>query len=297
MNFSYCQSIIQFPDVSGAQNLRKLILNGCKKLVKVDESVGFLRDLVYLSASECTQLRNFLPRIYLSSLQYLSFDLCGRLENFPNVEGKMDKPLKICMKYTAIRELPHSIANLSGLVYFDMTSCNELQNLPSSLFLLPKFVTLKIGGCSQLRESLTRFKGSLSIAECWPNLGTLHFSNACLSNEDVHVIMQSFPNLRDLDVSANYFVSIPACIKEFICLTSLDVSNCLDLHEIPELPSSVQKVDARHCCSLTADTLGMLWSQVNCYLSLVSFHFSKIKLNGKKTQVLSLNGCHRCVKR
>ena len=172
----------------------------------------------------------------------------------------MDKPLKICMKHTAIRELPYSINNLTGLEYLDMTSRMELRNLPCSLFLLPKVVILKIGQCSQLRESLTRFKGSLSVAECRPCLRTLHFSNACVSDEDLHIIMQNFPNLKDLKVSSNYLVSFPARIKESICLTSLDVSYCLDLREIPELPSNVQKVDARHCYSLTTDTLGMLWS-------------------------------------
>ncbi|MED6140367.1 hypothetical protein PIB30_092453 [Stylosanthes scabra] len=263
MNFSGCQSITHFPDVSGTKNLRELILNSCTKLVKVDESVGLLPNLLYLSASKCTELKSFVPRIYLPSLKYLSFDFCIRLEHFPDIVEKMDKPLMISMKHTAIRELPHSFANLSELTYLDMTSCKELQNLPCSLFMLPNFVTLRIGGCAQLRESLKTFKGSHSIAECWPSLRSLHLSNASLSDEDLLIIMQSFPNLEDLNVSSNCFVSLPERIKESTCLRSFDVSYCLMLREIPELPSSVQKVDARHCNSLTSNTLSMLWCQVH----------------------------------
>ncbi|MED6223969.1 hypothetical protein PIB30_079312 [Stylosanthes scabra] len=74
--------------------------------------------------------------------------------------------------------------------------------------------------------------------------------------------MQSFPKLEVLNVSSNSLVSIPACIQESSYLTSLDLSYCLNLHEIPELPSSVRKVDARHCSSLSANTSSMLWSQV-----------------------------------
>ncbi|RYR79683.1 hypothetical protein Ahy_A01g004499 [Arachis hypogaea] len=262
MNFSYCQSITRIPDVSGAKNLTELILNKCKKLVKVDESVGFLPNLVYLSASGCIQLRSFLPRIFLPSLEFLSFDMCRRLAFFPDIVGTMDKPLKICMKDTAIRELPPSFANLSGLGYLDMSSCKQLQKLPSELFVLPNFVTLKIGGCPQLRESFTQFKGCDSRAECWPNLETLHFCNACLSDEDLYMIVHSFPKLIELNVSSNYFVSIPAYIKESINLTTLDVSYCLKLQQIPALPSSIQKVDARHCNSLTADSSSTLWSQM-----------------------------------
>ncbi|KAL1362261.1 hypothetical protein AAHE18_03G067400 [Arachis hypogaea] len=263
MNFSHCESITHFPNVSEAQCLRKLILNGCINLVRFDESVGFLPNLTYLRASKCTKLRKFLSRICLPSLEHLSFNWCRILGLFPDIVGKMDKPLKICLKATAIQELPDSFVDLVGLRYLDLTSCEKLGYLPSSLFMLPNFVTLKVGGCPQLGRSFARFRGSLpTTAESRPSLETLHFSHASLRDEDLHVIMQSFPNLEVLDVSSNNFVSIPACIHESSYLTSLDLSYCLNLQEIPKLPSSVRKVDVRHCNSLSASTTSMLWSQV-----------------------------------
>jgi len=230
------------------------------------ESVGLLPNLVYLRVSECIKLRSFLPKLCLPSLEYLSFNFCKRLSHFPEVDEGMGKLLKINVG-TAIKELPRSISKLSRLNYLDMTCCMGLQNLPSSLFKLPNFVTLKIGACSQLPESVRRLKESHSLAECSPCLETLHFGYAGLSNEDIHVIIDTFPNLRDLNVSGNKFVSLPVQIKESIYLTSLDVSRCKKLENIPDLPSSIQKVDARFCNSLSRKTSRMLWSQVYYLLS------------------------------
>ncbi|KAL1324432.1 hypothetical protein AAHE18_13G089300 [Arachis hypogaea] len=253
----------QFPNVSEAQSLRKLILNGCINLVSFDESVGVLPNLTYLRASRCTKLRKFLSRICLPSLEHLSFNWCARLGLFPLIVEMMNKPLKICLKATAIEELPDSFVDLVGLRYLDLTSCEKLGYLPSSLFMLPNFVTLKVGGCPQLGRSFAGFRESLSTtAESRPILKTLHFSHASLCDKDLQLIMQSFPNLEVLNVSSNNFVSIPACVQELSYLTSLDLSYCLNLQKIPELPSSVREVDLRHCNSLSAKTRSMLWSQV-----------------------------------
>ncbi|XLU48084.1 hypothetical protein S245_042899 [Arachis hypogaea] len=264
MNFSHCESITHFPSVSEARSLRKLILNGCKNLVSFDESVGDLPNLTYLRASRCTKLRKFLSRICLPSLEHLSFNWCARLGLFPLIVEMMNKPLKICLKATAIEELPDSFVDLVGLRYLDLTSCEKLGYLPSSLFMLPNFVTLKVGGCPQLGRSFAGFRESLSTtAESRPILKTLHFSHASLCDKDLQLIMQSFPNLEVLNVSSNNFVSIPACVQELSYLTSLDLSYCLNLQKIPELPSSVREVDLRHCNSLSANTRSMLWSQVS----------------------------------
>ncbi|XLS49652.1 hypothetical protein HN51_010329 [Arachis hypogaea] len=255
MNFSYCQSITQFPSVSGAPNLRDLVLDGCKQLVKIHNSVGFLSKLVYLSASDCTQLRSFLPEIFLPSLEYLSFDLCKRLTHLPRLRENMDKLLKISVIHTAIRELPLSFASsLCGLEYLDMTNCKQLQCVFTGWF--PKLRTLKIGGCSQLRKSLN--VDTFFLLEY--RLMSLHLSNASLSDDDLEKIMQMFPYLKDLIVSSNCFEKIP--FKHSFFWTSLDVSYCLSLKYVLALPSSIQKVDARHCNSLRTYSSSTLWSQM-----------------------------------
>ncbi|KAK2379229.1 TMV resistance protein N [Trifolium repens] len=263
INLSYSPSITQIPDLSGANNLRVFTLDKCHKLVRFDISVGFMPNLVYLSASGCTELKSFVPKMYLPSLQVLSFNYCERFEHFPHVTKKMDKPLKIYMINTAIKEFPKSIGNLTGLDYIDMSICKGLKDLSSSFLLLPKLVTLKIDGCSRLGESFQRFKESHSVANNYPNLEALHFSEANLSYEDVNAIIETFPKLKDLKVSHNGFVALPNCIRRSMHLKSLDVSFCRNLTEVPELPLSIQKIDARHCQSLTLEASNVLWSKVS----------------------------------
>nr|KYP57825.1 TMV resistance protein N [Cajanus cajan] len=238
INLSHCQSITQIPDLSGAKNVKVFILDKCHKLVRFDESIGFMPKLVYLSASECTVLTSFVPKMYFPSLEVLSFNLCRRLEHFPHVMKKMDKPLKIHMMSTAIKELPKSIGNLTGLEHIDMSICKGLESLSSSFLLLPKLATLKIDECSQLGGSFKKFKESHSLANGCPNLVKLHFCDANLS-------------------------ALPKCIKGSFHLKSLDVSFCRNLREIPELPLSIQKVDARHCLSLTLEASSVLWSKAS----------------------------------
>lgn len=277
MNLSQCQSITQIPDVSGAINLRVLTLERCHKVVRFDKSIGFMPNLVCLSASECTMLKSFVPRMYLPSLEVLSFNLCKRLEHFPEVTQKMDKPLKIRMIGTAIKKFPESIGNLTGLEYLDMSNCIRLSDLSSSFFLLPKLATLKVDGCSQLGESFKRFREIHSVVNGCSNLVTLHLSDSNLSDEDLHIILESFPKLEDLNVSHNNFASVPKCIKGSLHLKCLDVSYCRNLKEIPELPLSIQRVDARYCGYLTSKASSVLWSKVsftpfsNIYI-IILFH-------------------------
>ncbi|CAJ2655652.1 unnamed protein product [Trifolium pratense] len=262
MNLSQCQSITQIPDISRAINLRVLTLDRCHKVKRFAESVGFMPKLACLSASECTMLKSFVPRMHLPSLEVLSFNLCKRLKHFPDVMQNMDKPLKIWMIGTAVMRLPNSIGNLTGLEYIDMSFCRGLDDLSSTFFLLPKLATLRIDGCSELRKSFKRFKDIHSVANGSSNLVRLYLSDANLSDEDLHIILESFPKLEDLNVSHNKFASLPKSIKGSVHLKSLDVSYCRNLIEIPELPLSIQKVDARYCGSLTSKASSVLWSKV-----------------------------------
>ncbi|XLS69246.1 hypothetical protein HN51_020269 [Arachis hypogaea] len=262
INLSQCQSITQIPNVSGAKSLRVFILDRCHKLVKFDESVGFLPNLVYLSASECRVLRSFVPRMYLPSLEVLSFYFCKKLQNFPDVMQKMDKPLKIYLANTAIKEFPDSIGNLIGLEHIDISICRGLKDLPSSFFKLPKLFTLTMEGCYHLRRSFKRFKESHSTLDDCPNIKRLNFTGANLSDEDLHPTIQVLQKLEDVNVSHNDFVSLPNCIERSVHIKCLDVSYCKNLKTIPELPSSIQKVDARYCLSLTSESSTELWSKV-----------------------------------
>ena len=147
INLSKCQSIPQIPDVSTAINLRVLTLERCHNVVRFNESILFMLKLVCLSASKCTMLKSFVSSMYFLSLEVLSFNLCKRLEHFPEVMQKVDTPLKIWMIGPVVKRFTNSNGNLTGLEYIDMSFCRRRSDLPSS-FLLPKLASLRIDGCS-----------------------------------------------------------------------------------------------------------------------------------------------------
>ncbi|WJX64584.1 hypothetical protein P8452_49344 [Trifolium repens] len=286
MNFSNNQSMKTMPDVSKVEYLRELRLDRCFNLTTVHESIGFLKHLIHLSASSCTKLVNFPHRMFLPSLEVLDLNRCFKLEHFPDIVNKMNKPLKIHMSQTSIKKLPNSVGNLIGLVSIDMTTSFNLKYLPSSLFRLPNVVALKFELCNSVKfggESFRRFLlDSPSEANEHSTLKTVYFSCSGLSDEDIHTILICFPKLQELIVPGNNLVSLPACIKESNHLTNLDVSLCEKLQKIPEctnlrnldvsycsslthiseLPCTIQKIDARHCFNLSSETSNMLWDQV-----------------------------------
>ncbi|XLT03112.1 hypothetical protein HN51_052463 [Arachis hypogaea] len=257
INLSQCQSVTHVPDMPGAKSLRVLTLDKCNKLVGFDESIGFMPNLVYFSASECSKLKHFVPEMYLPSLEVLSFYFCKSLQSFPEIMQEMDKPLKINLANSAIEEFPNSVGNLTGLEHIDISKSKRLQYLPSSFLMLPKLFTLTIDGCSLLGRSFKKFKGHNS-----PNIRRLNFSGANLSDEDLHPILHIHQKWEGINVSNNCFLSLPKCIEGFLHLKILDVSYCNNLMIIPELPSSIQKVDARYCLSLTPQSSTMPLSKI-----------------------------------
>ncbi|PNX75715.1 TMV resistance protein N-like [Trifolium pratense] len=221
--------------------------------------------------------------MFLPSLEVLDLDWCKKLEHFPDIVNKMNKPLKIRMSHTSIKKLPNSVGNLIGLVSIDMEHSEKLEYLPSSLFSLPNVVAFDFGSCSKLGGSIKRFlPDSPSEGNECSTLKTMHFEKSSLSDEDMQAILICFPKLEELFVSKNNLVSLPACIIGSTHLTNLDVSDCKMLREIPqctnlrildvhgctsltdisELPCTIQKIDAINCFNLSLDTSDMLWDQV-----------------------------------
>ncbi|XP_021802340.1 protein SUPPRESSOR OF npr1-1, CONSTITUTIVE 1-like, partial [Prunus avium] len=115
LNLTGCKFLAKIPDLSGMENLKYLTLSGCKSLIEVDSSIGFHDKLATLDLSRCTNLVNFPPMIRLKSLEMLILSGCKRLENFPEIVDKMDSLRGLEIQESGIRELPSSIAYLSGL--------------------------------------------------------------------------------------------------------------------------------------------------------------------------------------
>lgn len=127
LNLTNCKFLAKIPDLSGMENLKYLTLSGCKSLIEVDSSIGFLDKLATLDLSRCSNRVNFPPMIRLKSLEMLILSGCKKLENFPEIVDKMDSLRELEIQESGIREYLHQLhISVDSKVYGHMV-VNPLQ--------------------------------------------------------------------------------------------------------------------------------------------------------------------------
>ncbi|KAG7945093.1 hypothetical protein I3843_15G135900 [Carya illinoinensis] len=232
IDLSYCEYLTKISDLSSCSNLEKLILDECKSLVEVHDSVGFLDKLVELRFKQCSRLKN-LPRSFkLRSLKVLKLEGCKSLEYFPEIECEMEYLKHLWLEGVVIQELPSSITYLTRLEYLYLRRCKSLQNEISSsmkfLTLSPPESNFKLhlsgSGIVSLPPSIEGFVGlsHLYLTNCKqleeilhlpPNIEEVH-ADGCLSLKDLKNLPSSF-KLRSLEL--------------------LDLKGCKSLEKFPEI--------------------------------------------------------------
>ncbi|KAB1225988.1 TMV resistance protein N [Morella rubra] len=283
MEFSYCKFLKTIPDISSMPNLEKLNISYCESLVEVDDSVGCLDKLVYLSFSGCSNLIS-LPRSFkLRSLKMLFLDGCLSIQNLPEIECKMEYMESIYLQDTAIKELPSSIGYLTQLRDLHLGGCKNLMQLPSSFLQLQHLVTLSLEDCSQLvklsnNEGDKRQSVLLSVVstkECetasgaelllfpsptnpslldhgcsstvFQELEYLNLKNCGLSASNFLVMLNCFSTLQNINLSGSKLVCLPTtCIKRFVELKILILESSTQLQEILELPPNIEQLRDLH---------------------------------------------------
>ncbi|RXI06338.1 hypothetical protein DVH24_018380 [Malus domestica] len=258
MNFRGCEFLEKIPDLSGSPNLKHLVLSDCKSLVEVDDSVGFLDKLVYLNLNGCSKLKRFATRLGLRSLEWLYLKGCTRLGSFPEIEeGKMKSLTDLDIRQSGIRELPSSIAYLTGL---QRLKANECENLTGTslhhIYGLQDLIQVHFGKCPKLvtfgnhKVKFDEVSSCNSITLALPNLFDLDLGGCNLSESDFLVPLGCWA-LASLDLSGNNFVSLPDCIDKFVNLMKLRLSGCRRLRKIPQvLPPSLCDLYLDDCTSL-----------------------------------------------
>ncbi|XP_048431348.1 disease resistance protein RUN1-like [Pyrus x bretschneideri] len=259
MNFRGCEFLQKIPDLSGSPNLKHLVLSDCKSLVDVDDSIGYLDKLVYLNLNGCSKLKRFVTRLGLRSLECLYLKGCTRLESFPEIEeGKMESLTDLDIRQSGIRELPSSIAYLTGL---QRLKANECENLTGTslhhIYGLQDLIQAHFGKCPKLvtfgnhEVQFDEVSSCNSITLALPNLFDLDLGGCNLSKSDFLVPLGCWFALASLDLSRNNFVSLPDCINKFVNLVKLRLSGCRRLRKIPQvLPPSLCDLYLDDCASL-----------------------------------------------
>ncbi|XP_021824902.1 TMV resistance protein N-like, partial [Prunus avium] len=168
MNFESCEFLTKTPNISGIPNLQSLNLDYCTSLVEVHPSVGFHDKLVDLRLESCHNLTLF-PIIKSKSLEVLNLEDCRRLETFPEIGGEMDSLRCLFLSGSGVKELPASIACLISLEFLDLRSCENLTNLPPSVYELEHLNHICLQGCRKLVTFPNKMKAEvLGSAESLP---------------------------------------------------------------------------------------------------------------------------------
>ncbi|CAL9029496.1 unnamed protein product [Prunus brigantina] len=224
MDFSGCDKLEEIPDFTGFPNLEKLFLRECTSLVGIHESVGFLEKLVSLNLQDCSSLTRFPTRIGLKSLKILNMKGCRMLESFPEIE-----------------------AGTMVLENIILKCCENLRNLPSSIYKLKNLRELEVRGCPKLLafpmkenpENPSSSSHDYQNSLVFPRLEFLRVGDCNLSECEFLMPFNCGSTLTFLDLSGSSFVSLPEWTSTFGSLEWLILRDCKKLQEIP--PFSMHK--------------------------------------------------------
>ncbi|XP_021817910.1 TMV resistance protein N-like [Prunus avium] len=312
LNLTGSEFLTEIPDLSGSPNLRSLDAYGCRSLVKVDASVGYLHKLEildlsgtaikelpssigYLHKLEKLDLSGTAIKELLSSIGYLhkleklylsgtaikelpsSIGYLQKLEQLylsgtaikelPSSIGYLHKLEELDLSGTAIKELPSSVGHLTALEYLDLAECENLTNLPPSIYGFQNLHTLNLNRCPKL----VTLPNNLISEESLPlevltnsniprdNFSSLAVHRRCrIQFQECNVSdIDSLENFGwsskvwIIDLSNSNLVSLPVWICKFVNLVRLYLRGCKRLVEIEvQLPPSIKFMDVSDCVSL-----------------------------------------------
>ncbi|KAL3739717.1 hypothetical protein ACJRO7_021048 [Eucalyptus globulus] len=251
LNFSKCKSLIHMPDFSCTPNLEELNLQNCKNLVEVHHSIAYHDKLNVLDLSGCSELCVFPNVLKSKNLEVLTLDNCTKFERFPDIPHKLKGLKELGLEGTAIEELPVSIENLVSLAEMDLGNCKNLVSLPSSIYKLPNIESLGLDDCTNL-TAFPKYEDSADPhLKCGlPNLSWLSLAGCNMSEVEFLENLSCLPSLTNLFLWGNNITSLPTSINKRHRLEQLEVSNCHQLQEVPELPPFLRILRADGCESL-----------------------------------------------
>nr|XP_023881032.1 TMV resistance protein N-like [Quercus suber] len=150
IDLSDSRNLIEIPDLSGAPNLKQLILQRCTGLYKIHASIGDLKRLIRLDLNGCKCLESLPHKISLEALEFLDLGGCSKLKKFPKIVKNMSCLSKLCLSETAIKDPSLLVERSIGLIDLDLRDCKNLSSLPISICSLTSLKTLNISDCSKL---------------------------------------------------------------------------------------------------------------------------------------------------
>ena len=158
VNLCFCASLTEVPSYfQHFTKLKELSLRCCPSLSTLSGLPKSLRTLEVLT-------RPFMNPTPNSTSSFPSLNFASKLGRFPKISERMEFFEHLQLEFAAIKELPLSITNLTGLKALGLRFCQNLEFLPDSIHSLNSLQELDIGFCRKL-ESLPVLPSSLSILD------------------------------------------------------------------------------------------------------------------------------------
>ncbi|KAM0014958.1 putative TIR domain, P-loop containing nucleoside triphosphate hydrolase [Helianthus debilis subsp. tardiflorus] len=246
------RNLIKTPDFKGLPCLERLILLYCESLEEIHPSIGYHKRLVFVDMSWCKRLKSFPPIIHMKKLETLILSECRELQQFPDIQSNMDSLVTLDLTRTGIEIIPPSVGRFcTNLVSFRFENCKELKRIQGSFHLLKSLKDLNLSGCMGLQSFHQDGSVSLKLPQFHRFLRKLDLGWCKLGDGDIPSdIFCELLNLQLLYLRGNYFSRLPSSISQLPCLKLLNLSNCWNLVELPDLPSSIAILKADDCESL-----------------------------------------------
>ncbi|KAG5564762.1 hypothetical protein RHGRI_000836 [Rhododendron griersonianum] len=291
---SYCHYLTRTPDFSGLSSLEELLLNDCKSLVEVDESIRYLNKLLVLDMKNCTKLQKLPSGIWmLKSLERLDLSGCSNLGNLVVFKGPLYKlrclffsfwtlppkavdsiglsrtPVQASSCFTELNlkdchlsYLPVEIGNLISLRTLDLAK-NNLSTLPDGICNLTCLKRLRLNGnkVSNLPSGIGRLTSLESLYLARNSLCTLPHTIGKLSC------------LKELSVQYNKLSRLPSEIGD---LDSLEMLVLEGNNGFSALPESICKLVRLRCWNLNDCNLSHLPSENDRLISLGLFELEDV---------------------
>ncbi|XP_034203537.1 disease resistance-like protein DSC1, partial [Prunus dulcis] len=230
LDLSDCKSLESFPEIEvEMESLWTLNMQG-SGIRELHPSIAYLTGLRELDLGGCFNLTRFATAFRLKSLKHLDLRDCKRLESFPEIEVEMESLRRLDISGSGVRELPSSIAYLTGLSDLRADYCENLT----------------------YQKVNSQVSSRNSELQPLPNLYEFSLKGCNLSKIDFLLPLDCWSTLTELHLSGNNFVNLPICFSKFVNLWKLDLRYCKNLLEIPEqvLPPGVESVSLNNCTSL-----------------------------------------------
>ncbi|KAB2006490.1 hypothetical protein ES319_D11G349300v1 [Gossypium barbadense] len=224
MNLEGSQNLIKTPDFTTASNLEVLILKGCTKLVDVHPSIAVLKSVKVLNLRDCRSLRSLPTIIGMESLETLILSGCSSLLRFPEIDGKMErlKTLDLSGCYR-VENLSENLQHAKFLEELDLSE-TAITELPSFIFQFKNLKVLSFNGFDRGRTN--SIAPMLPLLSGLSSLSKLKLRDCNLCEGDIPSDISGLSCLKELDLSGNNFISIPASLTRLFKLEELILSNC-----------------------------------------------------------------------